>query len=109
MDRFHGIKIEATGQNIITVGDGNQINAKFGEIGKALAALRDAIVASKEQEAEKLDYVADIDTIQSQLAKPTPAKGIIKAAWATVERAATIEGCASLVQKAAGLLAPFLG
>jgi hypothetical protein len=29
MDKFHGIKIEATGQNIITVGDGNQINAKF--------------------------------------------------------------------------------
>jgi len=31
--RFHGIKIEATGQNIITVGDGNQINAQFGELG----------------------------------------------------------------------------
>lgn len=27
MPKFHGIKIEATGQNIITLGDGNQINA----------------------------------------------------------------------------------
>ena len=26
MPKFHGIKIEATGQNIITLGDGNQIN-----------------------------------------------------------------------------------
>jgi hypothetical protein len=30
MPKFHDIKIEATGQNIITLGDGNQINAKFG-------------------------------------------------------------------------------
>jgi hypothetical protein len=28
-DRFDGIKIEATGQNIITLGDGNQVNAQF--------------------------------------------------------------------------------
>jgi hypothetical protein len=27
MPKFHGIKIEATGQNIITLGDGNQIDA----------------------------------------------------------------------------------
>jgi hypothetical protein len=27
--RFEGIRIEATGQNIITLGDGNQINVKF--------------------------------------------------------------------------------
>jgi hypothetical protein len=31
MPKFHGIKIEATGQNIITLGDGNQIDAKFGD------------------------------------------------------------------------------
>jgi hypothetical protein len=28
MPKFHGIKIEATGQNIITLGDGNQIKCK---------------------------------------------------------------------------------
>src|SRR5580704_2308251 len=32
-DRFEGIKIEATGQNIITLGDGNQVNAQFQALG----------------------------------------------------------------------------
>ena len=109
MDRFHGIKIEATGQNIITLGDGNQVDARFGDIGASLAELRNAIVTAPLAEAEKLTYVADIETIQSQLAKPSPSTGIIQAAWATVRGAAAINGCTALVGKVAGLLAPFLG
>lgn len=45
--KFHGIKIEATGQNIITLGDGNQINAKYGDLGQSLAELREAITESE--------------------------------------------------------------
>lgn len=108
MDRFHGIRIEATGQNIITLGDGNQVDARFSDIGESLVHLRDAIVSTQLPEAEKLNYVADIETIQSQLAKPTPNKGIIQAAWATVKAAAAINGCAALVAKVAGLLAPII-
>lgn len=51
---------------------------------------------------EKLSYVADIETIQTQLAKPSPSKAIVQAAWAAVKGAATIDGCASLVGKLAG-------
>ena len=69
MPKFHGIKIEATGQNIITLGDGNKINAQFGELGSRLLDLREAVVASDEPEQEKMAIVADIETIQSQLAK----------------------------------------
>lgn len=108
MDKFHGIKIEATGQNIITVGDGNQVDAKYENIGEALAELRQTITASDESEADKLAYVADIDTIQSQLAKPAPNKSIVAAAWDSVKGAAAINGCASLVVKLAQLLGPFL-
>lgn len=109
MDRFHGIRIDATGQNIITVGDGNQIDARFGDLGEALADLRKAIIGTELPESQKLTYVADIETIQSQLAKPTPSAGIIQSAWATVKAAASINGCATLVAKVAGLLAPFIG
>lgn len=105
MPRFHGIKIEATGQNIITLGDGNQINAQFNELGTALVELRDAITQSEALEGEKLALVADIDTIQSQLAKPSPNKNIIAAAWEAVRGAAAISGCADLVAKVAGLIA----
>jgi hypothetical protein len=108
MPKFHGIKIEATGQNIITLGDGNQINAKFGELGQSLADLRNAITGSDAAESTKLELVADIDTIQSQLAKPEPNRTIIKSAWEVVKGAAAINGCTALVTKVAGLLAGFL-
>ena len=108
MTKFHGIKIEATGQNIITLGDGNQVDATFSDLGTSLAELRTAITKSEAPEAQKLTLVADIDTIQSQLAKREPNKGIVKAAWETVKGAATIDGCVSLVQKVSGLIAGFL-
>lgn len=99
MPKFHGININATGQNIITLGDGNQINAEFSDLGQALVELRDAITKSDAPEQDKMALVADIDTIQSQLAKPKPNRGIIGAAWESVKGAATIEGCASLVER----------
>lgn len=99
MQRFHGININATGQNIITLGDGNQVNVKFSDLGTALVELRDAITKSDVAEQDKLAYAADIDTIQSQLAKPAPNIGIIGAAWESVKIAATIDGCAGLVTK----------
>ena len=108
MPKFHGIKIEATRQNIITVGDGNQIDAKFGELGEAFAELRSAVTESQESDARKMGLVADIETIQSQLAKPEPNRGIIGAAWETVKAAAAINGCATLVVKVSGLIAALL-
>ena len=41
-DKFKGIRIEATGQNIITVGDGNQVNAKYKDAAGALVDLKHA-------------------------------------------------------------------
>jgi hypothetical protein len=108
MPKFHGIKIEATGQNIITLGDGNQVDAKFGDLGQSLAELRSAITSSKVPESTKLEFVADIDTIQSQLAKPAPNPTIIKSAWEVVKGAAAINGCTALVAKVGGLLQHFL-
>lgn len=105
MPKYHGIKIEATGQNIITLGDGNQINAQFGELGRALVELRHAITESLAPESEKLALVADIDTVQSQLAKRVPNRGIIAAAWEAVKGAAAIDGCTHLVAKVTGLIA----
>lgn len=108
MPKFHGIKIEATGQNIITLGDGNQVNAKFGDLGASLAELRDAITQSEAPDSQKMELVADIETIQSQLAKAEPNRGIVKAAWEAVKGAATIDGCVAVVQKVSGLIAGFL-
>ena len=108
MPRFQGIKIEATGQNIIALGDGNQINARFSDLGNALAELREGITRSDAPEVEKMTLVANIDTIQSQLATPKPSKGILQAAWDTIRTATTLNGCTSLVGKVGHLIADTL-
>ena len=108
MSKFQGIKIEATGQNIITLGDGNQVNAKFGDLAESLSKLRDAITKSDEPDGKKMELVSDIDTIQSQLAKPEPNRGIVKTAWEAVKGAGSINGCVAFVQKVSGLIAGFL-
>lgn len=108
MPKFHGIKIEATGQNIITLGDGNQIDAQFGELGRKLVDLREAVIASEEPEQDKMSVVADIETIQSQLAKPVPNRSILGAAWSSLQAAATLGGCADLVHQVGALIAPLI-
>jgi hypothetical protein len=108
MPRYHGIKIEATGQNIITLGDGNKINAKVSDLGNALAEQREAITKADVQKAEKLSVVADIETIQSQLAKPQPSKSIISAAWSAIKGAAVIGEFAGLVERVMDHIGTFL-
>lgn len=104
MPKFHGININATGQNIITLGDGNQINAEFSDLGQALVELRDAITKSNAPEQDKMALVADIDTIQSQLAKREPNRSIIGAAWESVKGAASIGGCVGLIERVGALI-----
>lgn len=97
MDRFRGIRIEATGQNIITVGDGNQVDARHHGLANALAHLRSELITSAIDESKKLSVVADIDTIQIQLAKPEPNHSVIGAIWRGVEAIATSAGLAASV------------
>lgn len=109
MDKFSGIKIEATGQNIITVGDGNVVDASFGDLGSALSDLRKAVVGSAEvSEAQKLDAVADIDSMESQLAKREPNGSILAGAWDGIKKLNTVLGLAERVAKVGALVAPLL-
>jgi hypothetical protein len=108
-DKFKGIKIEATGQNIITVGDGNQVNARYGDAASALADLKKAFLQSdKVNETQKLEVVADIDSIQSQLAKTEPNRSVIRTIWGGIRETATGAGLIANVAKIGELLGPFL-
>ncbi len=109
MDKFKGIKIEATGQNIITVGDGNQVNAQYEDVARALVELKQAVSQTDNlKESQKLDAVADIDSIESQLAKAEPNSTSIQGAWEGVKKLDTVLGLGEKIGKVAGLLAPFL-
>ncbi|MEX2029358.1 MAG: hypothetical protein WD906_00075 [Anaerolineales bacterium] len=109
MDKFRGIRIEAAGQNVITVGDGNQVNARYQEAAAALVDLKHGIVdRDTVSESEKMDAVADIDSIQSQLARDNPRSEVIKGAWEGLKKFDTVVGLAEKVAKVAILIAPFL-
>jgi hypothetical protein len=109
-DRFEGIRIEATGQNIITLGDGNQVNARFQALGEALSELRQAIKESHNiEETRKMDLVVDVDTIQMQLARPSPNRELISKLWEGINRAASVAGLAEAAVKVGGLLAGLVG
>lgn len=109
MEKFKGIKIEATGQNIITVGDGNQIDAQYQDVAGALVDLKQALLqCTSITETQKLVAIADIDSIQSQLAKSSPSRGVIQGAWEAVKKLDLVVGLADKVAKVAGMLAPFL-
>jgi hypothetical protein len=108
-DRFEGIKIEATGQNIITLGDGNQVNAQFQALGESLADLRKAIKeSSKLSEPEKIDLVVDVDTFQTQLGRTTPNRELISRLWEGINRAASLAGLAEVAAKVGSLLSGLL-
>ena len=109
MDKFKGIKIEATGQNIITVGDENQVNAEYQDAAGALVDLKQALLRTDSvTEGQKQEAVADIDSIESQLAKASPNHTVIRGAWDGVKKLDTVFGLAEKVGKVAGLLAPFM-
>lgn len=104
-DRFAGIRIEATGQNIITMGDGNQINVKFKDAAQALSDLRNAVSQSAElNDSNKLEIVNDIDSIQNQLAKSNPNKTVIQTLWNGIHKAASVATLADVLKK----VSPFI-
>lgn len=109
-NRFQGIRIEATGQNIITLGDGNQVDARYQQVAEALSQLRDAVKKSDRiNDIDKLNLVSDIDSIQDQLAKPTPNRTVIQNLWEVINRAAALAGLADFSAKVAPYIAGLMG
>jgi hypothetical protein len=108
-ERYSGINITATGSNVITLGDGNVVNAKFTDLHSALEELKDAISESSAlSEADKLDLAVDVESIKDQLAKSDPNRSIIAALWNGLERVATIAGVADAYYRVYSLMATLL-
>lgn len=92
-ERYPGIKIEATGHNVVTLGDGNVVNVEFRELFDELTKLKDQISESSAlSDQEKFDVAVDIETLKDQLAKEEPDAEITKRLWPGIEKAATVAG-----------------
>jgi hypothetical protein len=109
-ERYAGINVQATGQNVITLGDGNVVQTEFRQLHTELRDLKEAVTASSEiSDAEKLDVSIDLETIMDQLARSNPDTTIIGRAWKrTVEALSAASGLSTLLEKVGPYVAPLL-
>lgn len=107
--KYAGININATGQNIITLGDGNVVNAQFADLHVSLEKLKSEVTASEQiNDTQKLDIVVDIESLKDQLAKSSPDKTIIGHLWSGIEKVVTSAGMVDVVAKVTPLVAGLL-
>ncbi len=108
-DRYAGINISATGSNIITLGDGNVVNAEYRLLHDELESLKQAAAASGAlSDSQKLDVAADIETMKDQLAKSRPRVGVLRQLWTGLNSLATIDGVAGAYERVQALVVGFL-
>lgn len=107
-DRYEGINVTATGTNVVTLGDGNVVNAQFSPLREQLDDLKSRITASDLGEKEKLDVVSDIESLKDQLAKESPDKTILGRLWEGIDRVAKVAGLVEAAHKVWPYIAPLL-
>jgi hypothetical protein len=59
-------------------------------------------------DADRLNAIADIDSLQGELQKPSPTKEIVKSLWGTISAMATAAGFLDAAQRVADSLGPVL-
>jgi hypothetical protein len=98
--RYAGINIEATGMSVVNLGDGSIVNVEYSGLNQELDVLKEAIAASPNiDESQKLNLVADIESIKNQLAKPQPNVVVLSALWKAVEFGAATAGLLELADR----------
>ena len=106
---YDRIKITAIGSTV-QLGDGNVVNTSHQALRDEIESLREEIAKSDGiDEAAKLDAVADIESLKSQLAKAQPDRSVVATLWSAVEKVAVVAGLGSSITRIAGQLGPLLG
>lgn len=106
---FSGINITNV-QGVTVIGEQNVVvNTQFLDLYRRLSLLSEAVRNSTQlSDKEKLEYVAEIETIKDQLAKPSPDKNILKLAWDKLKPLATVSGIVSFFKQVAELIGGLL-
>lgn len=95
-------------QGVTVIGDGNVVNTTFAELSRTLQDIKTAVLASPSiEDGQKLEIIADIESLQSQLQKPSPSESVVRTLWEGIEKAVTAAGFADLVTKAASVVSRF--
>lgn len=111
---FHSTKhhptVNITNINGVTVvGNGNIVNSTYTKLMSELVNLKTALDKSKNiSDTQKLEAIADIESIQSQLEKPHPNVSVIKTLFTPLEKVATVAGVYSAYQIVLELIKPLI-
>ncbi len=96
-------------RGVTVVGDGNVVNTTFTDLSRVLTDMKRAVLNELTlKDEQKLDIVADIDSLQAQLQKPEPKKSIIQALWSGIEKVAAVGGVIEFVHRTSELIQPLL-
>jgi hypothetical protein len=108
-ERYPGINVTATGHNVITLGDGNVVNATFTSLHRELNTLKDAVTATPRlTDSQKLDIAVDIESIKDQLAKARPDKTMLAHIWSGIEKLVTGAGLVDVIHQVKPLITQLL-
>lgn len=84
--KLAGVNIEATGQNVITIGDNNVVDARFSGVASQLADLKAKVQGSSEiDDHSKVNLIADLGSMQEQLVRKQPDRPVLMILWDNVK------------------------
>lgn len=107
---FGGINIQNI-QGAIAIGQSNVaiVHKPHLNLYQALDDLKEAVLNEKAlSDEDKSEYVADIETIKSQVSKKNPSAVIVKTAWLGLSALSTIEGLIQFVERVRPLIEGFI-
>lgn len=93
-NQYSGINISNVG-GVVVLGDENIVSQNYQELTPLLSELSEAIRNEEIPDTDKLNLIADIETIRQQIKKPTPNKGILSSAWESIRNIDTNKGLQS--------------
>ncbi|MEM2742193.1 MAG: hypothetical protein QXD95_08635 [Nitrososphaeria archaeon] len=107
--RFGGMVFEDIKDSVIVIGVGNVVVQKtFYDLYTTLEDLKNKIMLSDIPEDKKLSYIADIESLKAQLAKPSPEKTIVQKVWEKISELSKIGGFTTLIERIYRLIRYFL-
>lgn len=92
-------------RGVTVIGTGNIVNTQLTDLSTAVTALEREVAESPNLSNEqKLDALADLATIQSQLSKPKPNGNLIRTVWGGTEKIVTVAGLIEAAVKVSELI-----
>ena len=108
-DRYAGIKVTNI-KGVTVVGNENVVNVEYSDLYSALDGLENAASMSDNlSDEDKLNVIADVESLKNQLSKPEPDKTIVSKLWSGIEKTAKVAGLVQSLAQIAPLMQQFMG